>query len=179
VSDLGFDLRREGFEIFQRRTDPSERTDQPAEEMPERHDHGKNFSGTDRIKLCAKSLISQVYDLLARHTARAETSPLPRESKIYRLSFAKMLAGRRIRSAFFFDNVEDSVSLSTFQCFDFQGIKTHAVQERASPVSVPQQGEFHGAELVAAVDIRECKRPRVERCQRLRERRSSCQRFRH
>jgi hypothetical protein len=33
--------------------------------MPERHDHGKNFSGKDRIKLCAKSLISQVYDLLA------------------------------------------------------------------------------------------------------------------
>jgi hypothetical protein len=25
VSDLGFDLRREGFEIFQRRTDPSDR----------------------------------------------------------------------------------------------------------------------------------------------------------
>jgi hypothetical protein len=46
----------------------TERTDQPAEEMPERHDHGKNFSGKDRIKLCAKSLISQVYDLLARHT---------------------------------------------------------------------------------------------------------------
>ena len=27
----------------------------------------KNFSGKDRIKLCAKSLISLVYDLLARH----------------------------------------------------------------------------------------------------------------
>jgi hypothetical protein len=26
----------------------------------------KNFSGKDRIELCAKSLISQVYDLLAR-----------------------------------------------------------------------------------------------------------------
>ena len=37
----------------------------PAEEMSERHDHGKNFSGKDRIKLCAKSFISQVYDLLA------------------------------------------------------------------------------------------------------------------
>ena len=33
----------------------------------QRHDHGKNFSGKDRIKLRAKSLISQVYDLLARH----------------------------------------------------------------------------------------------------------------
>ena len=31
-------------------------------------DHGKNFSGKDRIKLCAKSFVSQVYDLLARHT---------------------------------------------------------------------------------------------------------------
>src|SRR6266403_35003 len=28
----------------------------------------KNFSGKDRIELCAKSLISLVYDLLARHT---------------------------------------------------------------------------------------------------------------
>src|SRR5271167_779281 len=36
--------------------------------MSERHDHGKNFSGKDRIKLCAKSFISQLYDLLARHT---------------------------------------------------------------------------------------------------------------
>jgi len=45
----------------------TERTDQPAEEMSERHDHGKNFSGKDRIKPCAKSFISQVYDLLARH----------------------------------------------------------------------------------------------------------------
>jgi hypothetical protein len=41
----------------------------PAEEMSERHDHGKNASGKDRIKLCAKSFISQVYDLLARHRA--------------------------------------------------------------------------------------------------------------
>jgi hypothetical protein len=35
--------------------------------MSERHDHGENFSGKDGIKLCGKSLISQVYDLLARH----------------------------------------------------------------------------------------------------------------
>jgi hypothetical protein len=39
----------------------------PTEEMSERHDHGKNFSGKDRIKLCAKSFISEVYDLLARY----------------------------------------------------------------------------------------------------------------
>src|ERR1700680_2576692 len=45
----------------------TERTDQPAEEMSERHDHGKNSRGNDRIKHCAKSFISQVYDLLARH----------------------------------------------------------------------------------------------------------------
>ena len=36
------------------------------EEMSEQPDHGKNFSGKDRIKPCAKSFISQVYDLLAR-----------------------------------------------------------------------------------------------------------------
>jgi len=35
--------------------------------MSERDDHGKNFSGIDRIMLCAKSFISQLYDLLARH----------------------------------------------------------------------------------------------------------------
>src|SRR6202158_5508225 len=45
----------------------TESTEQPGKEMSERHDHGKNFSGKDRIKLCAKSFISQVYDLLARH----------------------------------------------------------------------------------------------------------------
>ena len=46
----------------------------PAEEMSERHDHGKNFSGKDRIKLCAKSFISQVYDLLARHRSDVDFS---------------------------------------------------------------------------------------------------------
>jgi hypothetical protein len=56
-------------DVFEDEVRPAtERTDQPAEEMPERHDHGKNFSGKDRIKLYAKSLISQVYDLLARHS---------------------------------------------------------------------------------------------------------------
>jgi len=38
--------------VFEGEVRPAtERTDQPAEEMPERHDHGKNFSGKDRIKL--------------------------------------------------------------------------------------------------------------------------------
>jgi hypothetical protein len=55
-------------QVFEDEVRPAtERTDQPTEEMPERHDHGKNFSRKDRTKLCAKSFISQVYDLLARH----------------------------------------------------------------------------------------------------------------
>src|SRR5216684_7806409 len=58
-------------QVFEDEVHPAtERTDQPAEEMSERHDHGKNFSGNDRIKLCAKSFISQVYDLLARQWSR-------------------------------------------------------------------------------------------------------------
>src|SRR5258708_15270976 len=57
-------------QVFDDEVHPStERTDQPAEELSERHDHGKNFSGKDRIKLCAKSFISQLYDLLARHSS--------------------------------------------------------------------------------------------------------------
>jgi hypothetical protein len=47
----------------------TENADQPTEEMSERHDHGKNFSGKIRIQLCAKSFILQVYDVLARHRA--------------------------------------------------------------------------------------------------------------
>ena len=58
-------------QVFEDEVHPAtERTDQSAEEMSERHDHGKNFSENDRIKLCAKSFIAQVYDLLARHKAR-------------------------------------------------------------------------------------------------------------
>jgi hypothetical protein len=40
--------------------------DQLAEEMSERQDHGKKLSGKDRIKLCAKSFILLVYDVLAK-----------------------------------------------------------------------------------------------------------------
>ena len=55
-------------QVFEDEVRPAtERTDQPADEMSERHDHGKNFSGNDRIQLFAKSFISLVYDLLARH----------------------------------------------------------------------------------------------------------------
>ena len=45
----------------------TESADQPAEEMSERYDHGKNFTGKIRIELCAKSFILQVYDVLAKH----------------------------------------------------------------------------------------------------------------
>jgi hypothetical protein len=56
-------------QVFEDEVRPAtERTGQPAEGTPARHDHGKNFAGKDRIKLCAKLLISQVYDLLARHS---------------------------------------------------------------------------------------------------------------
>src|ERR1700682_2236829 len=73
-------------QVFEDEVRPTtERTDQPAEEMPERHDHGKNFSGKDRINLCAKSLISQVYDLLARHRD-LHRGPPPRQSARRRLS---------------------------------------------------------------------------------------------
>ncbi len=65
-------------QVFEDEVRPAtERTDQPAEEMPERHDHGKNFSGKDRIKLYSKSLISQVYDLLARHNRRQLDALMP------------------------------------------------------------------------------------------------------
>src|SRR5260370_34657019 len=44
-----------------------ESADQPAEEMSERHNHGKNCSGKIRIQSFTKSFILQVYDVLARH----------------------------------------------------------------------------------------------------------------
>jgi hypothetical protein len=45
----------------------TENADQPTEEMPERHDHSRNYIEMVRIELCAKSFILQVYDVLARH----------------------------------------------------------------------------------------------------------------
>ena len=47
------------------------RADDPPEEMPERHNHGKNIIGTIRLQFCAKSFIVQIYDVLARHSYRA------------------------------------------------------------------------------------------------------------
>lgn len=53
----------------------AESADQPTEEMSERHDHGKNFTGKIRIQLFAKSFILQVYDVLARHKSANQTKP--------------------------------------------------------------------------------------------------------
>jgi len=50
----------------------TESAHQPAEEMSERHDHGKDSSGKIRIQSCAKSFILQVYDVLAKHTLHFE-----------------------------------------------------------------------------------------------------------
>jgi hypothetical protein len=49
--------------------------DHPAEEMSERHDHGKNIIGAIRIQLCVKSLILQMYDILARHNTGKCVNP--------------------------------------------------------------------------------------------------------
>src|SRR5271166_1485556 len=49
--------------------------DEPPEEMPERHNHGKNIIGTIRIQLCAKSLILQMYDVLARRLPTIHSEP--------------------------------------------------------------------------------------------------------
>ena len=66
-------------QVFEDEVRPAtERTDQPAEEMSERHDHGKDFSGKDRIKPCANSFISQAYDLLARRTLKPMKPLKPR-----------------------------------------------------------------------------------------------------
>jgi len=45
----------------------AKRADDPPEEMPERHNHGKNIIGTIRIQLCARSFILHMYEVLARH----------------------------------------------------------------------------------------------------------------
>jgi hypothetical protein len=44
----------------------TESADHPAEDMPDRHDHGKNLIGTVRSELFAKSFILWVCDVLAR-----------------------------------------------------------------------------------------------------------------
>src|SRR6266550_5732213 len=58
----------DGSQVFEEILPGTKSADHPAEEMPERHDHGKNLIGRVRIQLLAKSLILQVYDVLARHS---------------------------------------------------------------------------------------------------------------
>ena len=53
-------------EVFPRTKSP----DNPAEDIPERHDHGKNLIGTVGIETFAKSLILRGYDVLARHSLK-------------------------------------------------------------------------------------------------------------
>jgi hypothetical protein len=56
-------------QVFENEVLPgTENADHPPEEMPERHDHGKNLIGKVRIELCTKSFILRVYDVLARHS---------------------------------------------------------------------------------------------------------------
>jgi hypothetical protein len=42
----------------------TERSNDPAEEVPEPYDHAQNLTGTLPIELAAKSLILRVYDVL-------------------------------------------------------------------------------------------------------------------
>jgi uncharacterized protein with GYD domain len=53
----------------------AESAEQPADQMPERHDHVKNLTETSGIQLCAKSFILQVYDVLARHKGQIHGPP--------------------------------------------------------------------------------------------------------
>ena len=46
----------------------TEGTDNPAEEVPEPHDHGKNLNETSPAELIPKSLILQMYGVLMTHT---------------------------------------------------------------------------------------------------------------
>src|SRR5215831_15419356 len=75
------------------------RADDPPEEMPERHNHGKNIIGTIRLQFCAKFFILQIYDVLARHSYRAlrqlerNTSDCNSREKRRLLSVVRVLEG--------------------------------------------------------------------------------------
>ena len=45
----------------------TERTNNPTNEVPEPHDHGKNLNETSPAELISKSLILQMYDVLMTH----------------------------------------------------------------------------------------------------------------
>jgi len=53
----------------------AKRAEDPPEQMPERHNHGKNIIGTFRIQFCAKSFILQMYGLLANHRSIRFATP--------------------------------------------------------------------------------------------------------
>jgi len=57
----------------------TESTDNPAEEMPEGHDHGHDLIETRRVKLVSKSFILRVHEVLTRDTRKSRSvvgSPL-------------------------------------------------------------------------------------------------------
>jgi hypothetical protein len=58
----------------------AKRADDPPEEMPERHNHGKNIIGTIRIQFCAKSFILKMYDVLTR-----DNTDLMAQSQVFQL----------------------------------------------------------------------------------------------
>ena len=69
-----------------------ESADQPAEEMSERHDRGKNFSGKIRMQLFAKSFILQVYDVLAAQPSNiAGISGFSINSRVARIACSRSL----------------------------------------------------------------------------------------
>ena len=50
-------------------------TNNPAEEVPEPHDHAQNLTGTLPIELGAKSLILRVYDVLMNDRSGSTARP--------------------------------------------------------------------------------------------------------
>ena len=55
--------------------------DNPAEEMPERRDHGKNLTGTPQIELVTKLLILRLHDVLTNDShANYQLADIPRQS---------------------------------------------------------------------------------------------------
>jgi hypothetical protein len=48
--------------------------DNPAEEMPEGHDHGQNLIETRRVNLVSKSFIPRVHEVLTRDNTELEQS---------------------------------------------------------------------------------------------------------
>jgi hypothetical protein len=62
-------------QVFEEKVFPGTKSaDHPAEEMPERHHHGKNLIQIVRIELFAKSFILWMYDVLARHNGICHSS---------------------------------------------------------------------------------------------------------